>query len=352
MSQGPYPPPVTFSRYMAVFDSLLEGEQVRLWREKLVPFVKSESGAMSPTSPATVVVSFEPDDAGNGALGPGCFVVSNVTGTTLTNVVLELKSKSGWGEETEQYEYLRSLDPGAAWRITPYHQLGLEGATISSLAVEGFLWSDQLSGALTGSRQDNPHPVVRVGEAHARFLENKLREEPIALVWGTLVLAKENLLGADAFRRFTTPSTRRSSNGGLGGSETIPTPPVDRVPESNDATTRKPGVTTRRPVGNISPEGAIDRAFVDWSRSWIVDRYIPESARVLSSRVEEVTTDVLGTFDFKRSGKLNTFRFGATLKRAGSNRYTVTRLCYESLLEADCDHSLEPAERDLRRPFL
>jgi hypothetical protein len=120
--------------------------------------------------------------------------VSNTSGQGLTNVVVEIVVETGWGERVAHYAYFRTMAPGAGYRVSAHPWFDLEGATVSSARVSGSLWSDQLNGALAGSRGANPHPDPRPAEAHARFLEEETRESRAVYLWGALTLSNAHIL--------------------------------------------------------------------------------------------------------------------------------------------------------------
>jgi len=84
-----------------------------------------------------------------------------------------------------------------------------------------------------------------------------------------------------------------------------------------------------------TPLARIDGGFVDWSKAWKIDRYVPSSVRISAQRTQGDLNEVIGTFSFVRGDQPMTFQFGALLRRNGRN-LELAKLCYSGGMERDC----------------
>jgi hypothetical protein len=116
-----------------------------------------------------------------------------------------------------------------------------------------------------------------------------------------------------------------------------PAPP--RSPE-NVAISARPADQAPKPapprsaedVGRTIPQDevtnvAIDDAFQRWSRGWMMDRYVPGSARTTDRGFRDGAYIIRGMFDFVRAGARLTIPFAAAFTDA-TGRYQISNLCY------------------------
>lgn len=77
----------------------------------------------------------------------------------------------------------------------------------------------------------------------------------------------------------------------------------------------------------------IEAGFVSWASTWMYDRYLPTSARILERGFKDDVYVIRGTFDFARFGSRLTIPFAAAFTKGdtgGANygTYAISNLCY------------------------
>jgi len=77
-----------------------------------------------------------------------------------------------------------------------------------------------------------------------------------------------------------------------------------------------------------STEAAVNRKFMEWSRSWSMDRYSPGSARIEGIDCSG-QCKASGRFTFIRWGVAHTIPFVAFMQSQGDGNYRIGRLCYD-----------------------
>jgi hypothetical protein len=77
-----------------------------------------------------------------------------------------------------------------------------------------------------------------------------------------------------------------------------------------------------------STEAAVNQKFLDWSRSWSMDRYSPGSAHVDGVDCSR-QCKASGRFTFTRWGAPHTIAFVAFMESQGDGSYRIGRLCYD-----------------------
>ena len=76
-----------------------------------------------------------------------------------------------------------------------------------------------------------------------------------------------------------------------------------------------------------SANATIDAGFIRWSTAWMVDRYIPGSARIADRALKGNWYMIRGTFDFARFGTKLTIPFAAEFVKSKDN-FKLANLCY------------------------
>lgn len=90
----------------------------------------------------------------------------------------------------------------------------------------------------------------------------------------------------------------------------------------------------------VAANSLVNDAFVDWSRSWFMDRYVAQSARATEQRSEGGQYYLRGTFRFTRGGGLAEIPFSATLRQAAGG-LSLNTVCYNDTTTGmtDCSDS-------------
>lgn len=122
--------------------------------------------------------------------------------------------------------------------------------------------------------------------------------------------------------------------------------------QANEAAKRAP---TRSPedVGKTIPKddvtnAAIDDGFKRWSSAWMVDRYVPGSARTTDRGFRDGAYVIRGVFDFVRGGARLTIPFAAAFTDS-TGRYRLSNLCYNDHTSGMTD-CIDPSDaRSLQR---
>ena len=117
-----------------------------------------------------------------------------------------------------------------------------------------------------------------------------------------------------------------------------PTPAPTRSAEDVGKTLPKDDVTN----------AAIDNGFRRWSMGWMMDRYVPGSARTTDRGFRDGAYVIRGLFDFVRAGARLTIPFAAVFTDSTGN-YQLSNLCYNDNTSGmtDCINPSDP--RSLQR---
>lgn len=101
-------------------------------------------------------------------------------------------------------------------------------------------------------------------------------------------------------------------------------------------TTTKTSTPSDLPVINK----AVDGAFIQWSRLWAWDKYIPGSTQIEEGTVENGVNVIRGTFKFSRGQSIGTIPFASALQKQGAD-WIVSSLCYNDTTSGmtDCANS-------------
>ena len=89
---------------------------------------------------------------------------------------------------------------------------------------------------------------------------------------------------------------------------------------------------------------AIDKGFTRWSSAWFIDRYIPNSARVIDENIKDGSYVFRGSFGFIRGGSSRKIPFNATFTQS-SQGYKLAKLCYKDTTNGgnvDCTDPSKP----------
>lgn len=118
---------------------------------------------------------------------------------------------------------------------------------------------------------------------------------------------------------------------------------IQRVLKSQD---RSAKVATQKPASQAGPgdlaamTGAINAAFMQWSRQWVWDRYIPDSTSISEDRLKNGVYLLRGTFRFTRGGSIIEIPYASAIQGSSPN-WTVASLCYNDTSSGitDCANS-------------
>jgi hypothetical protein len=86
----------------------------------------------------------------------------------------------------------------------------------------------------------------------------------------------------------------------------------------------------QRPAGPDSAQTttAIDRKFAAWGSTWMMDRYVNGSTQIDDIKCGPRDCVASGTFSFYRMGVAHRIGFQASVVTAGTDHYSLGRLCY------------------------
>ncbi len=127
-------------------------------------------------------------------------------------------------------------------------------------------------------------------------------------------------------------------------------PPKAATQPASHAATQQASNAANSAFDAATADGAIDRGFKQWSESWIMDRYVPDSSHGVERALKDGTYLVRGFCAFTRGGGAPIkLPFAAAFTPAGGG-YRLSNLCYADVTSGmrDCIDPSDPAAQAQR----